>query len=129
MKLNLGCGNSKLEGYINIDCDETVKPDQVINICSFLPWETDSIEKILFLHTIEHLEKRLYPTIFSELHRILQPDGLLILAYPEFEKCARNWLENTHGKRDFWEMTIYGRQSCPSDFHVSIMNTVEIKDM
>jgi hypothetical protein len=31
--------------------------------------------------------------------------------------------------REFWEATIYGRQSQPADFHVSLMYTPEFIDL
>ena len=32
MKLNYGCGNMKLEGFINIDIEPSVKPDITCDI-------------------------------------------------------------------------------------------------
>ena len=37
LKLNLGCGSNKLEGYINIDGEASCKPDLVLNLYEKLP--------------------------------------------------------------------------------------------
>lgn len=127
-KLNLGCGNTKLKGYVNVDIDPGVNPDFVMDICAFFPFDDNQFEEVLFLHTIEHIEKRWHPTILAEIRRILKEDGRLILGYPEFEECAKNYLSNYRGKRDFWEATIFGRQATKEDFHVCAMNSAEVKD-
>ena len=128
-KLNLGCGGCKLTGYLNVDVDPEVKPDMEMDICAFFPFVDDQFEEVLFLHTIEHIEKRWHPSIFSEIHRVLKKDtGKFILGYPEFSLCAQNWLTNHRGKRDFWEATIFGRQLSKADFHVCAMDSAEVKD-
>ena len=127
-KLNLGCGTCKLEGYLNVDIDPDVKPDMEMNICAFFPFSADYFEEVLFLHTIEHIEKRFHPTIFTEIHRVLGRGGRFILGFPEFAICAKNWIDNHRGKRDFWEATIFGRQLSKSDFHVALMDSAEVKD-
>lgn len=129
MKLNLGCGLTKLEGYLNVDKDPDVKPDEVADICVLFPWENEQFEEVLFLHTIEHIQEKYHDYIFGQIHRILAPNGKLILGYPEFSVCCQFWLENRHGKREFWKNCIYGRQLSKDDFHVCPMHTPEVKEV
>ena len=130
MKINLACGLTKLNGYVNVDANPEVKPDEVVNVgADFLPWKDQSCEEVVFFHAIEHIEKKYHATIFTEIHRILTPGGRLLLGYPEFGVCCKFWLENHLGKRDFWEACIYGRQCDPKDFHVSAMHTPEVMDL
>lgn len=126
LKLNLGCGNNKITGYVNIDVEPSVKPDKVCNfLIEALPYEDSSVAEILLLHTIEHIRKDYHPRILSEIQRVLKSDGRVLIAYPEFLKCVENWKTNHRGKKTFWEHTIFGRQLYPSDFHVCIMDTAE----
>ena len=128
MKLNIGCGETKLEDYINIDIEESIKPDLVLDIRNqTLPYEENSIERITCLHNIEHIEHKYHPYILAEFQRVLIPDeGELILAYPEFEKCVNNFLSNYKGLKDFWRATLYGRQLYPGDYHVTPMITEDL---
>lgn len=125
LKLNVGCGARKLEGFINIDCDPEMKPDLVHKLPTRLPYESGSCELIVMYHTIEHIPKKEHPYILMEFWRLLSVDGLLIITFPEFLKCVERWKNNYRGKRQFWEATIFGRQSSPSDYHVCILDSEE----
>jgi predicted SAM-dependent methyltransferase len=129
MKLNYGCGETKLKDFINIDVEESVKPDLVLDLKVHpFPYEAETVDLIHCIHNIEHIEQRYWPQIFCEFWRVLKPEGELRLAYPEFEKVAFNFLENTRGQRDFWRATLYGRQLYPGDYHVVPMVTAEVEE-
>lgn len=125
MKLNLGCGANKLEGYTNIDINASLQPDIVHDFTTALPFEDTSVDQVVMFHVIEHIEKQKHLSLLLNVRRVLKSDGILIISYPEFSKIAQNWLENRAGKREFWEATIYGRQSSPSDYHVCCMDSDE----
>ncbi|MFA5357640.1 MAG: methyltransferase domain-containing protein [archaeon] len=55
MKLHLGCGHNKIEGYVNCDISPTVKPDRIVDLENPLPFKTNSIEEIICINAIEHL--------------------------------------------------------------------------
>lgn len=126
MKLNLGCGKNKIEDYVNVDVEPSVEPDVVADFTKSLPYEDGTVEEIVMMHTIEHVLEDLHQGIFDECHRVLVDGGTLLLAYPEFEVCAKYWLENYMGNRDFWRNTIFGRQLFPGDYHVALMYTPEV---
>lgn len=124
LKLNLGCGEEKIPGYVNIDVEPSCKPDLVHDFANkTLPYKDRTIDEVVMFHVIEHISKPRHRLILNEIWRVLRSGGLMILAYPEFTKCVDNWLSNKQGKRDFWEHTLYGRQLYPSDYHVCIMHT------
>lgn len=128
-RLNLGCGNSKLRGFLNIDLEESVKPDLVHDFRMGLPFESNSVEKIYFIHTIEHIEEKFHFAICSEIFRVLKHDGLFVCSFPEFLKVAKNYETNYLGKREFWKHTIYGRQLYKSDYHIALMDSIPFKQM
>ena len=127
MKLNYGCGETKLKGFVNIDIEKSTKPDLVLDLRKKpFPYKNESVKLIQCIHNIEHIEQRYWNQLFCEFYRVLKPEGMLVLAYPEFEKCAKNFLENHLGQRDFWRATLYGRQLYPGDYHVVPMVTGEV---
>jgi len=128
MKLNLGSGLSKFKGYVNIDSDRNCKPDFVLDfVKKDFPYTDGSVEEILFFHCIEHIQKRFHRKILLECSRVLKVDGMLLISYPDFWECAQRWRKNMLGMKDFWEATLYGRQTSPQDFHVCAMDSDELK--
>ena len=120
MKLNVGSGRAKIEGYINLDISAECEPDIVHDFRKGLPYPKETFDEVIMLHSIEHIEKKFHEIIFSEVKRVLKADGTFIITFPDWEKCAKNWLNNKNDQREFWEATIYGRQLYPSDYHVCI---------
>ena len=73
VKLNLGCGSKKLQGYINIDKYDTYKPDIIHDLEKFpYPFEDNSINEILLSHVLEHIGQNpdIFNSIIKELYRI-----------------------------------------------------------
>ena len=57
IKLNLGCGDKILLGYINIDAQEEIKgkkPDLVADATKLDKFADNSVDEILTVHVIEH---------------------------------------------------------------------------
>lgn len=54
MKLNLGCGNKILEGYVNIDI-RRLDPRVFVADVRDLPYHDDSIDEILAVDVYEHV--------------------------------------------------------------------------
>jgi predicted SAM-dependent methyltransferase len=128
--LNIGAGENKLEGCVNIDCEPKTNPDLVLDIRKEpLPYEDSIVDEVWMIHTLEHIEFFHWENIFKEVARVLKPNGIFLLAYPEFSECAKRFVSNTSGQRHFWRATLYGRQLYPSDYHVSPMFSPDIKEM
>lgn len=84
VRLNLGCGNTILDGYENYDkypLNDKVKYIELNNLP--LPFDDGSVDEILLSHIIEHLtvEKILF---FEDILRILKNGGKVIIKLPTF---------------------------------------------
>ena len=53
-KLNLGCGDRKLHGFVNIDVREDIKPDVVCDITAINSQYDNEVELIYACHVLEH---------------------------------------------------------------------------
>jgi len=130
IRINVGCGEQKLPGFINIDSFEGAKPDILHDITkAALPFEKESVDEIFCVHNIEHIKMELWNYVFNEFFRVLKPAGVLYLAYPEFEVCAKYFIENHKGQREFWRACLYGRQLWPGDYHISPVISSEIRNI
>lgn len=128
-KLNLGCGQAKITGAVNVDFSEKVEPDVVANVAAQLPFGDEEFDEVYFFHCIEHIEKWKHRYVLTQIHRVLKLGGTLYLSYPEFEEIIQRWMDNRDNKRPFWEATIFGRQLYPGDYHFSAINTLELKEL
>lgn len=84
-KLNLGCGEFKKAGYVNVDWQPLTKPDVLHNLNSFpYPFDENSFELIEAYHIFEHLDSPF--SVMKELYRILKPGGILRIKVPHFSR-------------------------------------------
>lgn len=128
IRLNLGSGENKIDGFINVDAEPDTKPDLCLDFrIEPLPFGDGEVDEIWILHCIEHLERRYWGRFFFECRRVLRPDGMFVLAYPEFRVCCDYYLKNYREKQDYWLATIFGRQHYPADYHVTAVNSAELK--
>ena len=88
MKLNLGCGEKKMAGYINVDiCGN---PDKRVDLSVFpWPFEDNSADEISSSHFLEHVLD--YERTILEIHRILKPRGILHFKVPHFRNPGGPW--------------------------------------
>lgn len=81
VRLNIGCGFNKLEGFVNVDGFPVCKPDVVHNLNVFpYPWEDNSVDVIIAWHVMEHLQD--WWGAFKECVRILKPGGTIEIRVP-----------------------------------------------
>lgn len=105
MKLNIGCGGEKLDGYINIDSDSSFNPDLILDLRNLSNYfKPDSIDEILMVHVIGYLSLWECEEFLQDAHKILRPNGTLIIETPNFDKCVQkvdkdfdNYLEAVRG--------------------------------
>ncbi len=85
LKLNLGCGARKVDGWTGVDSSALFNPDVVCDLEKFpWPWENDSVDEILLIHTLEHLgqETRVFLEIMRELYRVCCDGAKIHIAVP-----------------------------------------------
>lgn len=103
LKLNLGCGEKYLPGYINCDISPLVKADKYFDLNQFpYPFADESADEILMDNVLEHLDNIV--AVMQELYRILAPHGLLKIYVP-YAKSDWAFQDPTH-RHFFTEQTM-----------------------
>lgn len=84
MKLNLGCGYNKLDGYANVDSDPNCQPDVLADLEDSLPFEDNSVDEIVLNHVLEHLGQttKVYFHVWKEMYRVLKDGALVLITVP-----------------------------------------------
>jgi len=115
-KLNLGCGEKKIQGYVDVDVVNTPYTDEVFSIDN-IPYQENTISAIYCEHVIEHLPHKLSEKAIQEMARVLQAGGELQLFLPDLELCCREYLQasnqtqiNYTPDKQWYKYTIFGYQ-------------------
>ena len=90
-KLHLGCGETYIEGYINIDSRSDTRVDIVADMNN-LPFEAESVDEIYACHSIEHIPMNNIMMTIKKLHKILSIGGKIYISVPDFEVLASIYL-------------------------------------
>ncbi|MBS3087467.1 methyltransferase domain-containing protein [Candidatus Pacearchaeota archaeon] len=86
-KLNLGCGDKPLKGFINSDYIKTKNVDIVVDLNNFpYPWESNSIDYINCDDTLEHLKEP--ERFWHEIHRILKLGARIKVKVPHYKSIG-----------------------------------------
>lgn len=94
-RLNLGSGDYKKEGFINLDWNQANNPDVIHDLNKFpYPFPDSFFDCIEALHVLEHLDRPFF--VMKELHRILKPGGKLLIKVPHFSRGFTH-AEHSHG--------------------------------
>ena len=81
MKLDVGCGKNKREGYIGLDINNLVGVDYIINLDEQkLPFEDNSVKEIYTHHTLEHCVNIIH--VMKEFHRVCKPNAKVEIIVP-----------------------------------------------
>lgn len=96
VRLDLGCGYKKPEGYIGVDKVKTDCVDIVHNCEEGLPFDDNYADEIRAWDFLEHIHRENIIHLFNEIWRVLKPDGKLIFKVPDAEKGQGAFQDFTH---------------------------------
>jgi predicted SAM-dependent methyltransferase len=96
IRLDLGCGPNKREGFIGVDVLQfDGKVDVVTDLTKPWPWENDSVEEVHCSHTLEHFTMPERCHFARELARVLKPGAKATIITPHWMH-ERSYGDPTH---------------------------------
>ena len=83
MKINLGSGINKIDGFKRVDIDPITKPDYCFNVeKDKWVFDDNSVDELRAFNLLEHL--RDIDFFFEEAYRVLKPNGVIKIAVPHY---------------------------------------------
>jgi len=119
LKLNLGCGLDKRQGYVNIDCRPECNPDLLHDLTKPLPYSDNSVDEIIAKDLLEHFSHHDVERILQDWYRVLKPGGKIYIQTPDMCTIA---LKILNGELWSWKQIsywVYGGQEYPQNYHKS----------
>lgn len=85
VKLDIGCGKNKREGFVGVDQYQMEGVD-VVHDLSVTPWpfEDDSVSEVNCSHFLEHLSSANRVKFFNELYRIMETGAKATIITPHW---------------------------------------------
>ena len=116
-KLNVGCANKRIEGYVGMDIRKSKAAD-VVTPAWDMPYKDGEIEEIYTSHMMEHLREHEIHDTLTEFSRVLENSGKLVIRVPDFEVYAALFLERGWDWKSTWGLRyIFGYQRRNADYH------------
>lgn len=82
IRLNIGSGYRRFDGFLNIDIDPSTKPDYVCDLeKDKLPFEDNTVEEIKAYHILEHIGDG-YFHLFKEIYRVCKEGAIVDIQVP-----------------------------------------------
>ena len=119
LKLNIGSGHHRAEGWTNLDRSLEAQPDILFDLADIpqkrIPLLSDSVDLFLCSHILEHIPNIL--PVMEELYRIAKPGasmcvrvpyGVCDIAYEDPTHC-RHFFENS---MSYFGQPAYARDDC-----------------
>lgn len=97
MKLNLGCGDKILPGYVNVDVVAARagrEPDVICDLRDLAPFASDSADEVMAIHVVEHFWRWEIEAVLREWLRVLKPGGQMVIEVPNLLAACEALLAN-----------------------------------
>lgn len=107
MKLNIGCGNVPLKGWVNVDkfyypssaapqldhslverWEDTEESKWLYGDAIDLPFPDDTFDEVMIIHCLEHLDMEQGNLAIKSAHRVLKPGGTFDVELPDLLKAC-----------------------------------------
>jgi len=129
LKLHIGCGTKKINGYVNIDCRYLPTVDEIQNAELLRSYKQNTVDVLYASHVLEHFGRWKYKHVLQRWFEVIKPGGILRLAVPDFSKICEHYSHNK--ELGILMGLLYGGQDYQENFHyvtfdyVSLSNTLK----
>lgn len=84
MRINIGAGSTRFEGYVNCDYSDYYNPEHVFDLeKDTWPFEDNSVTHVIAHHVLEHLGEGYFHAL-KELYRVCAPGAIIDVRVPHY---------------------------------------------
>lgn len=125
LKLNLGCGEYILDGFVNIDLYSEYA-DIKADVSDLSQYPDNFVDEIFACHVIEHFDFHEGFKVLNEWKRILKPGGKITIEAPDFLGLCHRFIANNEEGRINLYPHIFGG-FLPGHAHKFMYTPVQMK--
>jgi hypothetical protein len=119
LRLNLGCGNIPIPGYINVDYRNLPCIDVIAEVGD-LPFEPGSVDEIFSAHLLEHFpQQEMRQRLLPYWHGLLRKGGVFRAIIPDAAAMVAGAAIGTYDFADF-RNAVFGGQDCEGNCHFNL---------
>lgn len=110
-RLDIGCADIKLPGYIGIDAQDRPGVDYVLDVTKEpLPFLDGEADEVYCSHMLEHIDKVQATKVVGEMYRVLKSGGVIEIRVPDLSAALEgiakykddpqrvlHWMEQIYG--------------------------------
>jgi len=97
MKLNLGGGDLRIDGFINVDLCEGADVKHDLRLP--LPYQDESVDEIVAVHVIESFYKWEFVDVLSDWYRVLKDGGKMTIEFTDLSETIKMYQQgDIHGR-------------------------------
>lgn len=90
MKVNLGCGDRYVDGWVNVDFGTPHRHDLSVDLTGELPWQPGTLTHVFAGHLLEHITELQSLELLKRLRACANPAGcIVVLVGPDVEVAER----------------------------------------
>ena len=128
VRVNLGCGEKPVPGYINVDMRKLPDVDVVADVRR-LPFEAGSLSEVMSAHLVEHFrQEELRLAMLPYWRSLLREDGTLRIICPNWEATVELLRQGALSWQDFKVLT-FGLQDYEGDDHFAMYTPASLTDL
>lgn len=93
LRINLGCGNKRIEGYIGVDRFPCAAAAVLCDVTRSLPFRDNSVDEFYLDNLVEHVPD--IPALMAEIVRTARSGARISIVTPHFTSLS-SWKDPTH---------------------------------
>lgn len=97
MKINIGAGDTRFDGFVNCDYSDLFNPDYIFDLeQDIFPFDNNSVSEVLAYHVLEHLGEGYFHCL-KELYRVCADQAIIRVQVPHYR--SENQLHDATHRR------------------------------